>query len=34
MEPRAIEQCITAAQADGSMRRDLEAKAIAAFMLR
>lgn len=30
---RAIEQCVKAAQADGSMRRDLEAKAVAAFLL-
>jgi TetR/AcrR family transcriptional regulator, transcriptional repressor for nem operon len=30
---RAIEQCVQAAQADGSMRRDLEAKAVAAFLL-
>jgi TetR/AcrR family transcriptional repressor of nem operon len=30
---RAIEQCVKAAQADGSFRRDLEAKAVASFML-
>jgi TetR/AcrR family transcriptional repressor of nem operon len=30
---RAIEACVKEAQAEGSMRRDLEAKAIAAFML-
>jgi TetR/AcrR family transcriptional regulator, transcriptional repressor for nem operon len=30
---RAIEDCVKLAQADGSVRRDLDAKAIAAFML-
>jgi TetR/AcrR family transcriptional regulator, transcriptional repressor for nem operon len=30
---RAIEQCVKAAQIDGSVRRDLEPKAIAAFLL-
>ena len=30
---RAIEQCVKEAQVEGSMRRDLDAKAIAAFLL-
>ena len=30
---RAIEDCVRQAQADGSLRRDMEAKAIAAFLL-
>jgi TetR/AcrR family transcriptional repressor of nem operon len=30
---RAIEECVKEAQADGALRRDLDAKAIAAFML-
>jgi TetR/AcrR family transcriptional repressor of nem operon len=30
---RAIEECVKKAQADASMRDDLDAKAIAAFML-
>jgi TetR/AcrR family transcriptional regulator, transcriptional repressor for nem operon len=30
---RAIEACVKQAQADGSMRRDIDAKSIAAFML-
>jgi TetR/AcrR family transcriptional repressor of nem operon len=30
---RAIESCVREAQADGSMRRDLEARTIAAFLL-
>jgi TetR/AcrR family transcriptional repressor of nem operon len=30
---RAIEDCVKEAQADGSLRRDIAAKAIAAFML-
>jgi TetR/AcrR family transcriptional repressor of nem operon len=30
---RAIEDCVKQAQSDGSLRRDIEAKAIAAFML-
>ena len=30
---RAIEACVKEAQADGSLRRDLDAKSMAAFML-